>query len=220
MKNKILIIILIFSLFFLSFAILQKQKIKTISLNKEQILGEKKESSMNDTTTQIKKLNRPGMLIDTNKTYTAVLHTNRGDIKISLDTKDTPIATNNFVYLARQKFYDKTIFHRIINNFMIQGGDPLGTGTGGPGYTFADEQSSQKLVTGSLAMANRGSNTNGSQFFIITAEATPWLDGKHTNFGKVIEGMEVVNAISKAQTGAKDKPIEDIVINSVEIIES
>ena len=111
------------------------------------------------------------------------------------------------------------VFHRIIKDFMIQGGDPIGNGTGGPGYRFQDEKSDHKLVKGSLAMANSGPNTNGSQFFVVTAKETPWLDGKHTNFGEVIEGMDIVDKIGTVKTGANDRPVSDVVINTIEILE-
>ncbi len=162
---------------------------------------------------------KPEMVIDQSKNYYAVLKTNQGDIKVKFYTQDTPQTVNNFVYLAQNQFYDGLIFHRVIKDFMIQGGDPLGSGMGGPGYKFADEKSSNKLVKGSLAMTNSGPNTNGSQFFIVTADATPWLDGKHTNFGEVVEGMNVVEKIEQTQTGAQDKPVEEMKIEKVEIIE-
>lgn len=161
----------------------------------------------------------PTQVIDSNKKYTAVFKTNMGDFKVKLFANETPLTVNNFVYLAKNKFYDGLIFHRIIKDFMIQGGDPIGNGTGGPGYRFNDETSKQKIVKGSLAMANAGPNTNGSQFFIVTASATPWLDGKHTNFGVVTEGLDIVEKISLVKTGAGDKPVENVVINSLEIIE-
>ncbi|OGC47942.1 peptidylprolyl isomerase [candidate division WWE3 bacterium RIFCSPHIGHO2_01_FULL_42_13] len=151
--------------------------------------------------------------------YKAVLHTSKGDITLDLFEQESPATVNNFVFLAKEGFYNGTIFHRIIKDFMIQGGDPTGTGRGGPGYAFADEFNEVNLVRGSLAMANSGPNTNGSQFFIVTAEATPWLDGAHTNFGKVIEGMEIVAAIEGSQTDSGDRPLEDIVVTSVEITE-
>jgi cyclophilin family peptidyl-prolyl cis-trans isomerase len=159
----------------------------------------------------------PSMIIDQNQPYFATLNTNLGVIKVELFASETPKTVNNFVYLAQNNFYDDLIFHRVIPDFMIQGGCPLGTGTGSPGYKFEDEQNSAPLVEGSLAMANSGPNTNGSQFFIVTAEATPWLDGLHTNFGKVVEGLDVVKAIEKTPTGANDKPVQDIVIQSVVI---
>lgn len=161
----------------------------------------------------------PTQVINTSKNYTAVLNTTLGEIKIKLYTSSTPITVNNFVYLAKNKFYDGTIFHRVIKDFMIQGGDPLGTGMGGPGYQFQDEKSDKKLVKGSLAMANAGPNTNGSQFFIVTVKETPWLDGRHTNFGEVISGIEVVEAIEKVARGPQDRPVEEVKINSITIIE-
>jgi peptidyl-prolyl cis-trans isomerase B (cyclophilin B) len=138
----------------------------------------------------------PEMSIDVNKKYTATLTTSRGEIVCQLYPKDAPKTVNNFVFLAREKFYDGTIFHRVIESFMIQGGDPRGTGTGGPGYDFDDEikGNPRQHQTGSLSMANAGPHTNGSQFF-ITHLPTPWLDGKHTVFGKVKSGQNVVNII-------------------------
>lgn len=165
------------------------------------------------------KMDVPNQVIDQNKSYTAVFKTTMGDFKIKLFANETPMTVNNFVYLAQNKFYDGLIFHRVIKDFMIQGGDPVGNGTGGPGYRFNDEVSKQKIVKGSLAMANAGPNTNGSQFFIVTAPATPWLDGKHTNFGIVTEGLDIVEKISLVKTGSADKPVEDVVIKSVEIIQ-
>jgi len=164
------------------------------------------------------KMPLPTQVIDTNKTYLAKFETNQGSFKIKLFAKEAPLAVNNFVYLANNKFYDGLIFHRVIKDFMIQGGDPIGNGTGGPGYSFPDEQSGKKLVKGSLAMANAGPNTNGSQFFIVTAQSTPWLDGKHTNFGEVVEGMEIVEKISNIKVGANDRPSENVLISKVEII--
>jgi len=138
----------------------------------------------------------PAMTIDVNKKYSAAFNTSRGEILCELFAKDAPKTVNNFVFLAREKFYDGTVFHRVIPNFMIQGGDPTGTGSGGPGYQFADELKGNphKHQVGSLSMANAGPNTNGSQFF-ITHVVTNWLDGKHTVFGKLLSGQDVVNAI-------------------------
>ncbi len=161
----------------------------------------------------------PKMQIDENKTYTAKMQTSLGDIEIKLFAKDAPKTVNNFVALAKKDFYNDTIFHRVIKDFMIQGGDPEGTGMGGPGYRFEDEINSHKLVQGTLAMANAGPNTNGSQFFIVTAKSTPWLDGKHTAFGEVTKGMDVVMKIQGVETGQSDKPAEDVVIKSVTISE-
>lgn len=153
------------------------------------------------------------------------LNTNFGTITIKLFDGDAPKTTANFLKLAKENFYDGTRFHRVIKDFMIQGGDPLSKdaaaqsrwGTGGPGYSFEDEINAHKLIRGVLAMANAGPNTNGSQFFIVTAQATPWLDGKHTAFGEIIEGMEVVDKIERTKTNETDRPLEDVVIEKIEI---
>ena len=160
----------------------------------------------------------PTQVIDVNKTYYAKFETNLGNFKIKLYAKEAPLTVNNFVYLAQNKYYDGLIFHRVIKDFMIQGGDPIGSGSGGPGYKFGDEQSGKKIVKGSLAMANAGPNTNGSQFFIVTAASTPWLDGKHTNFGEVVEGLDIVEKMSLVKTGQNDRPVENITITKLEII--
>src|SRR4051795_5809800 len=145
--------------------------------------------------------NPPAMAIDANKKYTATLTTSRGEIVCELFAKDAPNTVNNFVFLAREGFYDGTSFHRVINDFMIQGGDPTGTGRGGPGYQFQDEvkDNPRKHQVGSLSMANAGPNTNGSQFF-ITHVVTEWLNGKHTVFGQVRSGQDVVNAVKQGDT--------------------
>src|SRR5712692_408275 len=148
---------------------------------------------------------------------TATLHTNHGPIAIELFDDDAPKTVKNFLKLSRDGFYDGVIFHRVIPDFMIQGGDPTGTGSGGPGYQFEDEFNDNKVVRGALAMANAGPNTNGSQFFIVTTEAASWLDGKHTVFGRVTDGMEVVNTISALETDARDRPRTDVVIERVEL---
>jgi cyclophilin family peptidyl-prolyl cis-trans isomerase len=150
----------------------------------------------------------------------ATLHTNHGAIAIELFDEDAPKTVENFLKLARDGFYDGVVFHRIIPDFMIQGGDPTGTGMGGPGYTFEDEFNDYKVERGALAMANAGPNTNGSQFFIVTTAAAPWLDGKHTVFGRVTEGMDAVDAIEQVDTDARDKPHEPVVIERVELAES
>jgi peptidyl-prolyl cis-trans isomerase B (cyclophilin B) len=141
------------------------------------------------------------MSIDTNKNYSATLETSRGAIVVDLFPQDAPKTVNNFVFLAKEGFYDGTVFHRVINDFMIQGGDPTGTGRGGPGYRFEDETKGNphKHQVGSLSMANAGPNTNGSQFF-ITHVVTNWLDGKHTVFGQVRAGQDVVDAIKAGDT--------------------
>src|SRR5216110_421676 len=147
----------------------------------------------------------------------ATLETNHGAIGIELFDADAPKTVDNFEKLARDGFYDGVIFHRVIPEFMIQGGDPTGTGTGGPGYSFEDEPNDHPVVRGALAMANSGPNTNGSQFFIVTADACPWLDGKHTVFGRVTGGMEVVDAIEHVETASGDRPRDDVRIESVAV---
>jgi peptidyl-prolyl cis-trans isomerase B (cyclophilin B) len=148
---------------------------------------------------------------------TATLHTNHGAIAIELFADDAPKTVANFEKLAGDGFYNGVIFHRVIPDFMVQGGDPTGTGSGGPGYQFEDEFNDHKVVRGALAMANAGPNTNGSQFFIVTAEACPWLDGKHTVFGQVTSGMDVIDTISGLATDGRDKPHDDVVIERVEL---
>jgi peptidyl-prolyl cis-trans isomerase B (cyclophilin B) len=147
----------------------------------------------------------------------ATLHTNHGAIDIELFPDDAPKTVDNFTKLVRDGFYDGLIFHRVIPDFMIQGGDPTGTGSGGPGYSFEDEFNQHKVERGALAMANAGPNTNGSQFFIVIAEACPWLDGKHTVFGRVTSGMDVADTIAELPRDARDKPREDAVIERVAI---
>jgi cyclophilin family peptidyl-prolyl cis-trans isomerase len=148
---------------------------------------------------------------------TATMKTSEGDIVLELFDEDAPKTVSNFKQLASQGFYDGLIFHRVIPDFMIQGGCPQGTGTGGPGYTFEDEINQHKVVKGALAMANAGPNTNGSQFFIVTTEEAPWLDGKHTVFGEVRDGMDVVDRIGTTQTDGRDRPVEPIGIETIEL---
>ncbi|MFL5946032.1 MAG: peptidylprolyl isomerase [Gaiellaceae bacterium] len=150
----------------------------------------------------------------------ATLETNHGAIEIELYPNEAPKTVDNFAKLARDGFYDGLIFHRVIPDFMIQGGDPTGTGSGGPGYQFEDEINPHKVDRGALAMANAGPDTNGSQFFIVTADACPWLDGKHTVFGRVTSGMVVADKISELPSGPGDKPRDDAVIERVVIAES
>jgi cyclophilin family peptidyl-prolyl cis-trans isomerase len=149
----------------------------------------------------------------------ATMHTNHGAIEVELFDDDAPKTVDNFVKLSKDGYYDGLIFHRVIRDFMIQGGCPQGTGTGGPGYEFEDEINDNKIVRGALAMANAGPNTNGSQFFIVTTDAAPWLDGKHTVFGRVTSGMEAVDSIEGTKTGAQDRPVEDAVIERLEVHE-
>ena len=147
----------------------------------------------------------------------AIIKTNHGPIHVELYPDDAPKTVDNFVKLANDGFYDRVIFHRVIPDFMIQGGDPTGTGSGGPGYSFEDEFNDYRVERGALAMANAGPNTNGSQFFIVTTKAAPWLDGKHTVFGRVTDGMDVVDTISELPRDARDKPHDDVVIESVSV---
>jgi cyclophilin family peptidyl-prolyl cis-trans isomerase len=163
----------------------------------------------------------PEMVIDTAKTYTATIRTNRGTITAKLFADEAPNTVNNFVFLAREGFYDGVIFHRVIEGFMLQGGDPTGTGTGGPGYRFADELEaarSRGYKMGTLAMANAGPNTNGSQFFIMHQDYG--LPPQYNVFGKATDGLDVVDEIATTPTAAGDRPVEDVVIETVEITES
>jgi peptidyl-prolyl cis-trans isomerase B (cyclophilin B) len=150
---------------------------------------------------------------------TLTLHTTAGPVALELFDEDAPKTVENFRKLASDGFYDGLIFHRVIPDFMVQGGCPEGTGTGGPGYTFEDEFNEHKVVRGALAMANAGPNTNGSQFFIVTAAEAPWLDGKHTVFGRVTDGMDAVDAIEAQPTDEGDRPLERQAIERVELSE-
>ena len=147
----------------------------------------------------------------------ATLHTTEGPIEIELYPGEAPKTVENFTKLASDGYYDGLSFHRVIPDFMIQGGCPEGDGTGGPGYTFEDEFNEHKIARGALAMANAGPNTNGSQFFIVTADACPWLDGKHTVFGRVTGGMDVVDVISQVETDHSDRPRDEVRIERVEL---
>jgi cyclophilin family peptidyl-prolyl cis-trans isomerase len=147
----------------------------------------------------------------------ATMQTNKGTIELELYEEDAPATVGNFVKLARAGFYDGVVFHRVIEDFMIQGGDPTGTGSGGPGYQFEDEHNDHRVERGALAMANAGPNTNGSQFFIVTAAACPWLDGKHTVFGRVTSGLEVVDDISRVAKDSRDRPLDEVRIESVDV---
>jgi len=148
---------------------------------------------------------------------TATLNTSKGTIEIALFDDDAPKTVKNFTDLAQQGFYDGLIFHRVIEGFMLQGGCPQGTGTGGPGYSFEDEFNAHPVVRGALAMANAGPNSNGSQFFIVTAQECPWLDGKHTVFGEVTAGMDVVEAIDATPTDSRDRPTTPVTIDSLAV---
>jgi peptidyl-prolyl cis-trans isomerase B (cyclophilin B) len=149
----------------------------------------------------------------------ATLHTNHGPIEVELYDEDAPKTVDNFLTLSRKGFYDGLTFHRVIPDFMILGGCPEGTGRGGPGYQFEDETNEHRVTRGALAMANAGPNTNGSQFFIVTTEEAPWLDGKHTVFGRVTSGLDVADTISELPRDASDRPREPVVIERVEIPE-
>ena len=146
-----------------------------------------------------------------------MLHTSEGDVELELFPAEAPKTVENFTKLASDGFYDGLVFHRVIPDFMIQGGCPQGTGSGGPGYQFEDEFNAHKVERGALAMANSGPNTNGSQFFIVTADACPWLDGKHTVFGNVTAGQDVIDRISSAERDGRDRPLSPITIDSVEL---
>ena len=163
----------------------------------------------------------PGMALDPGSDYAADFRTNYGNFRIELLASQTPITVNNFVFLAKQGFYDGLTFHRVIENFMIQGGDPTGTGGGGPGYRFEDEIVPGVVfdVPGILAMANSGPDTNGSQFFITTVP-TDWLNGRHTIFGTVAEGQAIVDAISRVATGGRDTPLQRVIIERIDIIQT
>jgi len=163
-----------------------------------------------------KQYQKAEQVIKAGKSYTAVIKTTAGDITVEL-AKNMPITVNNFVFLAKEKFYDGVIFHRTISGFMIQGGDPTGTGMGGPGYKFADEKFSGEYKRGTIAMANSGKDTNGSQFFIMHGDMA--LDPAYTIFGMTTSGLDVVDKIATAKTGVSDRPVEPVVINTIEIIE-
>lgn len=207
MKNYI-ISILVLTAFFVGVYFLQNK-----------IVGSKQESSAPK--------NLANLALSTDaKNPIVVMKTNFGEIKLEFFEKDAPKTVANFIKLAKEGFYNDTKFHRVIPDFMIQGGDPntkdndwSNDGQGGPGYKFEDEINSNKLVKGSLAMANSGPNTNGSQFFIVTAESTPWLDGKHTVFGKVLEGMDAVTKIEHLDKNENNHPLQDAVIQGIEFLE-
>jgi cyclophilin family peptidyl-prolyl cis-trans isomerase len=200
----------------------QSNQLQKIDENKIQ----NSSSSVNSTNTATNSNSNLNNKIMDKKSYTVTMHTNLGDIELNLNGERTPNTVANFVKLASEDFYNGTRFHRVIKDFMIQGGDPLSKdvnkkdvwGTGGPNYMFRDEvYADDNMVEGDLAMANSGPNTNGSQFFIVTAESTPWLNGKHTKFGKVTKGMDIVNKIENSKTGLRDVPVEDVIIKSIDI---
>ena len=162
----------------------------------------------------------PEMGIDPSKRYTATMETSMGTLVIALDAINAPVTVNNFVFLAAHHYYDGIIFHRIINGFVCQGGDPQGTGTGGPGYKFKDEPVKQRYQLGSVAMANAGPNTNGSQFFLISGPSGVNLPPQYNHFGQIVKGLDVLDAMQRVSTGRGDRPHEDVVINSVTVTEA
>jgi len=216
-------IIILFSFVLLLSGCAQESAIKSGKVEGEKITN--KETNQINHTIMEKQITLPNQE-DLAAIYNqAIIKTNLGDITVEFYGDESPITVNNFLNLAKNDFYNDTLFHRIITDFMIQGGDPKSKeadraihGTGGPDYRFEDEFNSEKLIRGSFAMANSGPNTNGSQFFIVTAESTPWLDGKHTNFGKVVDGMDVVEKIEAVEVDGRDHPVEDIKIESIELI--
>ena len=164
---------------------------------------------------------QPSMSIDVAKRYTATIETSMGTMVVALDAAGAPLTVNNFVFLARYHYYEGVIFHRIIKGFMCQGGDPTGTGTGGPGYKFADELPKPgRYEIGSIAMANAGPNTNGSQFFLISGRSGVGLPPSYSLFGKIVKGLEVLDAMEKVDTARGDRPKTDVVIQSVTITEA
>jgi peptidylprolyl isomerase len=162
----------------------------------------------------------PPMIIDPAKSYTAVMDTSMGSMTIELDAAAAPLTVNNFVFLATNRYYEGVVFHRIIQGFVCQGGDPEGSGRGGPGYKFADEDVTKPYELGSVAMANAGPNTNGSQFFLISGPSGVRLPPQYNHFGKITEGLDVLDRMEKVPTGPGDRPREDVVINRVTITES
>ncbi len=224
-KDNILVIVLVIFLFLVGTLSIRKMNQNTAQkiINKTNINYQQKEESMPASLSANKKMNQPEMIIDQNKKYEATLHTSVGDITLSLNTKETPITANNFIYLAKNQFYDDTIFHRVIDGFMIQGGDPRGDGTGGPGYQFDDEDFSGEYKRGTIAMANSGPNTNGSQFFIMHQDYA--LQPNYVIFGQVTSGLEIVDKIATAKvtnsfSGELSKPVEPVTINSITITEN
>jgi cyclophilin family peptidyl-prolyl cis-trans isomerase len=207
---------------FLMFRGSQKPENNLQSNSQAAVQAEPTTTTVAEATDSAKQTEAMDLQIDKEKTYQAVLHTTEGDITIDLNAIDTPITANNFVKLARENFYDNTIFHRVIDGFMIQGGDPTGTGTGGPGYKFDDEPFTGEYTRGTVAMANSGPNTNGSQFFIMHADTA--LPKNYVIFGKVSEGLEAVDKIATAETtpslgGENSKPVNPVKITSVDILE-
>jgi len=218
MNKQIMYLMVILAVIFLTVFLLVQNQGQT----SEQLANNQMNKIKNNQPTTVKTMPTPKMQIDQRKTYIAELETIVGTIKINLNAQQTPKTVNNFVYLAKKGFYDKTIFHRVIKGFMIQGGDPLGNGTGGPGYRFDDESFEGEYTRGTVAMANAGPNTNGSQFFIMHEDYN--LPKDYVIFGQVVEGMEVVDNIASATvkagaSGEVSSPVEPILVNKVTIIE-
>ncbi|HEX9664410.1 MAG TPA: peptidylprolyl isomerase [Patescibacteria group bacterium] len=193
--------------------------------NKNIPVNENLNNNINQPASDVKQELEDALIRFPDENAMAVIKTNLGEIKVKFYSLDAPNTVNNFIKLSNDGFYNGTKFHRVIKDFMIQGGDPNSKdddwsddGFGGPGYKFPDEINDNKLVSGVLAMANSGPNTNGSQFFIVTKESTPWLDGLHTAFGEVIEGLEVVDKIEAVETNARDHPITDVIVQEIVII--
>jgi peptidylprolyl isomerase len=224
-KENILLIVLVIFLLFVGTLTIKKLDKKSEINNSSAInikYSNKEDKSMPASLSANKKMNKPEMTIDQNKKYEATLSTSEGDIVISLNTKETPITANNFISLAKSKFYDGTIFHRVIDGFMIQGGDPRGDGTGSPGYRFDDEKFTGEYTRGTIAMANSGPNTNGSQFFIMHKDYG--LQPNYVIFGKVISGLDVVDKIATAKvkssfSGEMSTPVTPVLVKSVTIVE-
>lgn len=218
MNKQIMYLLVILAVIFLTVFLLVQNQGQT----SEQLTNNQMNKIKNNQPATVKTMPTPKMQIDQRKTYIAELETIVGTIKINLNAQQTPKTVNNFVYLAKKGFYDKTIFHRVIKGFMIQGGDPLGNGTGGPGYRFDDESFKGEYTRGTVAMANAGPNTNGSQFFIMHEDYN--LPKDYVIFGQVVEGMEVVDNIASATvkagaSGEVSSPVEPILVNKVTIIE-
>ena len=218
MNKQIMYLLVILAVIFLTVFLLVQNQVQT----SEQLTNNQMNKIKNNQPATVKTMPTPKMQIDQRKTYIAELETIVGTIKINLNAQQTPKTVNNFVYLAKKGFYDKTIFHRVIKGFMIQGGDPLGNGTGGPGYRFDDESFEGEYTRGTVAMANAGPNTNGSQFFIMHEDYN--LPKDYVIFGQVVEGMEVVDNIASATvkagaSGEVSSPVEPILVNKVTIIE-
>lgn len=221
-EQYVALIVIIIFLGFILFLLMPKKNSKQTTERSARSSSSVSSSSASSRS-QTEEKGPPAMQIDASKTYTAVLNTTEGTVKIELNAKATPVTVNNFVALARKGFYNNTIFHRVIKGFMIQGGDPQGNGTGGPGYRFKDEPFEGEYTRGTIAMANAGPNTNGSQFFIMHQDVTQ-LPKNYVIFGHVTEGMDTVDKIASAPVedngmGEESKPVNPVQVKTVEIIE-